>query len=103
MIKPLVLSRQPCMTPGAGHTFGNGLGGNGGGGGGVDGGPGANSGGVENGCETALSKRAQPDSRTVAAQTTATVGRDGRIRMPSGYGSRGGIRHHARRAASILR
>ena len=36
MISPLVLSRQPCMTPGAGHAFGNGLGGSGGGGGGVD-------------------------------------------------------------------
>ena len=36
MISPLVLSRQPCMTPGAGHSLGNGLGGSGGGGGGVD-------------------------------------------------------------------
>ena len=36
MIRPLVLSRQPCMTPGAGQTFGNGLRGSGGGGGGVD-------------------------------------------------------------------
>ena len=35
MISPLVLSRQPCITPGAGHAFGNGLGGSGGGGGGV--------------------------------------------------------------------
>jgi hypothetical protein len=58
---------------------------------------------VLNGCETALSKRAHPESTTVAAQTTATRGRDGRIRMPSGYGSLGGIRHDARRAASISR
>ena len=36
MISPLVLSRQPCITPGAGHALGNGLGGSGGGGGGVD-------------------------------------------------------------------
>ncbi len=40
MISPLVLSRQPCMTPGAGQALGNGLGGSGGGGGGVDDGPG---------------------------------------------------------------
>ena len=39
MIRPLVLSRQPCMTPGAGHSFGNGLGGSGGGGGGDETGP----------------------------------------------------------------
>src|SRR4051794_41837576 len=39
MISPLVLSRQPCMTPGAGQAFGNGLGGSGGGGGGGEGGP----------------------------------------------------------------
>ncbi|OBA88623.1 hypothetical protein A5662_25040 [Mycobacteriaceae bacterium 1482268.1] len=32
MIRPLVLSRQPCITPGAGHSFGNGLGGSGDGG-----------------------------------------------------------------------
>jgi hypothetical protein len=32
MISPLVLSRQPCMTPGAGQALGNGLGGSGGGG-----------------------------------------------------------------------
>src|ERR1700742_5262931 len=61
MISPLVLSRQPCMTPGAGHSFGNGLGGRGGGGGGVDGGPGASSGSVVNGCDCALSNRAHPD------------------------------------------
>src|SRR4029453_15311235 len=51
MISPLVLSRQPCITPGAGHSFGNGLGGSGGGGGGVDGGPGLSSGLGGNGWE----------------------------------------------------
>ena len=51
MIKPLVLSRQPCITPGAGHSLGNGLGGSGGGGGGVDDGPGDISGSVVNGCD----------------------------------------------------
>src|SRR6201988_4665071 len=39
MIRPLVLSRQPCITPGAGHALGNGVGGSGGGGGGGDAGP----------------------------------------------------------------
>ena len=37
MMSPLVDSRQPCITPGAGQTLGNGLAGKGGGGGGVDG------------------------------------------------------------------
>jgi len=36
MIRPLVLSRQPCITPGAGQALGNGVGGSGGGGGGVE-------------------------------------------------------------------
>src|ERR1700748_1009981 len=36
MMRPLVLSRQPCITPGAGHALGNGVGGSGGGGGGVE-------------------------------------------------------------------
>src|ERR1700745_4053639 len=67
MIRPLVLSRQPCMTPGAGHTLGNGLGGSGGGGGGVDEGPARSSGLVVNGCDWALSNRAQPDSVSNAA------------------------------------
>src|ERR1700761_2674803 len=35
MSSPLVLSRQPCITPGAGHCLGNGLSGSGGGGGAV--------------------------------------------------------------------
>src|SRR5262245_43281120 len=53
MISPLVLSRQPCMTPGAGHSLGKGLGGSGGGGGGDDEGPGASSGSVVNGADCA--------------------------------------------------
>src|SRR6476646_9719285 len=53
MMRPLVLSRQPCMTPGAGHSLGNGVGGRGGGGGGVDDGGGVRSGSVVNGCDTA--------------------------------------------------
>jgi hypothetical protein len=36
MMRPLVLSRQPCITPGAGHCLGKGVGGSGGGGGGVE-------------------------------------------------------------------
>src|SRR6187431_1997046 len=54
---PLVLSRQPCITPGAGHSLGNGFGGSGGGGGGDELGPGRNSGSVVNGCDWALSNR----------------------------------------------
>src|SRR6185369_8750003 len=53
MISPLVLSRQPCMTPGAGQALGNGVGGSGGGGGGVGGGHGLSSGSVVNGCDCA--------------------------------------------------
>ncbi|CFE49419.1 Uncharacterised protein [Mycobacterium tuberculosis] len=49
MIKPLVLSRQPCITPGAGHSLGKGTGGSGGGGGGVELGWGRSSGSVVNG------------------------------------------------------
>ncbi len=49
MMRPLVLSRQPCITPGAGHALGNGVGGSGGGGGGVELGWGLSSGLVVNG------------------------------------------------------
>src|ERR1700687_4577157 len=73
MIKPLVLSRQPCMTPGAGHCLGKGFGGNGGGGGGGDVGPGASSGFVVNGWDCALSKRAHPDTTSNAAHITASA------------------------------
>src|ERR1700739_133571 len=48
MMRPLVLSRQPCITPGAGHALGKGVGGSGGGGGGVELGWGLSSGVVVN-------------------------------------------------------
>ena len=51
MSRPLVLSRQPCITPGAGHSLGNGLSGSGGGGGGEELGGGCRSGSVVNGCD----------------------------------------------------
>src|SRR5258708_5719798 len=57
MISPLVASRQPCITPGAGHCFGNGTGGSGGGGGGVDDGAVVSSGLVVNGSDCALLNR----------------------------------------------
>src|SRR4051812_49874122 len=66
MISPLVLSRQPCMTPGAGQAFGNGLGGSGGGGGGDDDGPRLRFGSVVDGCDCAWSKRAPPDPTSKA-------------------------------------
>src|ERR1700754_3011419 len=78
MISPLVLSRQPCMTPGAGQALGNGLGGSGGGGGGDDDGPGLSSGSVVNGCDCASSKRAQPDSASNAAHSRTITSRVGR-------------------------
>ena len=85
MMSPLVESRQPCITPGAGQALGNGLAGSGGGGGGVDGAPGAISGGVVKGWDTALSKRAHPGVAPSTAATHSTarppvIGR--RIRMP---------------------
>src|SRR6476646_9967942 len=60
MIKPLVLSRQPCITPGAGHAFGNGVAGSGGGTGGVELGCGLSSGAVVNGWDWASLNRAHP-------------------------------------------
>src|SRR6185503_3419334 len=69
MISPLVLSRQPCMTPGAGHSLGNGLAGSGGGGGGVEVGPGASWGSVVKGCDCAESNRAQPAPASSAAHS----------------------------------
>src|SRR3954468_18205046 len=78
MISPLVLSRQPCMTPGAGQAFGNGLGGSGGGGGGDDDGPGLSSGSVVNGCDCAWSKRAHPDPTSNAAHSRTNTPRMGR-------------------------
>src|SRR6478752_5288083 len=82
MISPLVLSRQPCITPGAGQTLGNGLGGSGGGGGGGELWPGANCGAVVNGCEISLLNFAQPavdPATTVAAQSPASTARTDRL------------------------
>src|ERR1700721_4524301 len=53
MSRPLVLSRQPCIVPGAGHFLGNGLSGKGGGGGGDELAGGWRSGWVGNGCDPA--------------------------------------------------
>ncbi len=53
MISPLVLSRQPCITPGAGQALGNGFGGNGGGGGGDELGGASSCGSVVNGSDCA--------------------------------------------------
>src|ERR1700741_3960306 len=84
MIRPLVLSRQPCMTPGAGHCFGNGFGGSGGGGGGVDDGGGLTSGAVVNGADWASLNLAQPVASSPAAHTTARAPLMGpRTRMPA--------------------
>src|SRR6476619_4467693 len=75
---PVMRSRQPCMTPGAGQALGNGLGGSGGGGGGDDDGPGLSSGWVVNGCDCASSKRAQPDIASNAAHSRTITPRMGR-------------------------
>src|ERR1700756_2608491 len=84
MINPLVLSRQPCITPGAGHCFGNGLSGSGGGGGGVEVGPGLSSGAVVNGCDWASLNRTQPVLTSNAAHSTAsTLATGPRTRMPA--------------------
>ncbi|BBY56879.1 hypothetical protein MSAR_00150 [Mycolicibacterium sarraceniae] len=86
MISPLVLSRHPCITPGAGQALGNGLGGSGGGGGGELG-PGPRSGAVVKGCEMSLLNLAQPAdvaATTVVATNTASTPRtDRRTCMPA--------------------
>src|SRR6201995_6156246 len=66
--RPLVLSRQPCITPGAGHSFGNGLSGSGGGGGGVELGAGCRSGSVVDGCDHAALDWGQPATTSAAPQ-----------------------------------
>src|ERR1700685_1703787 len=71
MMSPLVVSRQPCITPGAGHCFGNGVSGSGGGGGGVELGGGWRSGSVVNGCDWASLNWAQPAKTSTAEQSTA--------------------------------
>src|ERR1700739_3500969 len=84
MIKPLVLSRQPCITPGAGHSFGNGLSGSGGGGAGVELGGGAYLGSVVNGADAASLNRAQPVASSRAASSADSATRVGsRVRMPA--------------------
>src|SRR6185312_8009074 len=82
MIKPLVLSRQPCITPGAGHAFGKGVGGSGGGGGGEELGCGLSAGFVVNGCDWASLNRAHPLNTSAAKHSAASAHRaDRRIRM----------------------
>jgi hypothetical protein len=78
MISPLVLSRQPCITPGAGQALGKGFGGNGGGGGGVELSPGSICGSVVNGSDCASLNRAQPDPTNSAAHSSANTPRNGR-------------------------
>src|ERR1700758_2366964 len=75
MISPLVLSRQPCITPGAGHCFGNGLAGSGGGGVVLVLGACENSGSVVNGACDDSSNRAQPVANRTAALNTASIAR----------------------------
>src|SRR6516164_6086016 len=82
MIRPLVLSRQPCITPGAGHALGNGVGGSGGGGGGVELGWGLSSGLVVKGCDWASLNRAHPLATSTTALSAASPHRtDRRNRM----------------------
>src|SRR5689334_23170054 len=83
MIRPLVLSRQPCITPGAGQALGNGVGGSGGGGGGVELGCGFNSGAVVNGCDWASLKRAHPLVTSTRAHSAANPRRTDRLDRPS--------------------
>src|ERR1700756_5485204 len=84
MIKPLVLSRQPCITPGAGHSLGNGLSGSGGGGGGLEVGGGATLGSVVNGADAASLNRAQPVASSRAASSADRATRTAhRISIPA--------------------
>jgi hypothetical protein len=82
MINPLVLSRHPCITPGAGHALGNGVGGSGGGGGGVELGWGLSSGAVVKGWDAASLNLAQPlDISTTVLSTASAQRADRLIRM----------------------
>src|ERR1700712_4460942 len=67
MISPLVLSRQPCITPGAGQILGNTEGGSGGGGSGLCAGPAWSCGWGVNGSDCVSSNRAQPEPTSNAA------------------------------------
>src|ERR1700758_3922999 len=75
MSRPLVLSRQPCITPGAGHCLGNGLSGNGGGGGGVELAGGWRPGSVVNGCDAASLNCAQPAKTSSVEQSAVSARR----------------------------
>src|ERR1700709_1306981 len=77
MMSPLVLSRQPCITPGAGQTLGNGFGGKGGGGGGDELGGASSCGSVVNGSDCAELNRAQPDPTKSAAHSSASTPNNG--------------------------
>src|SRR3954451_20347315 len=81
MMSPLVLSRQPCITPLASHAFGNGGPGSGGGGGGSSLGGGAISGFVVNGWLWLSSNRAQPDPTSNAAHSSTSTPHFGRCRF----------------------
>src|SRR6185437_13970247 len=82
MIRPLVLSRQPCITPGAGQAFGNGVAGSGGGTGGGELGCGLSAGLVVNGWDWASLNRAHPLNASAAAHSAASPHRtDRRNRM----------------------
>src|SRR5581483_11620632 len=84
MISPLVLSRHPCITPGAGQALGNGLSGSGGGGGGVDVEGAASLGFSVNGAEAASLNRAQPVTTSASAHSVDSTTRTGpRVRMPA--------------------
>src|SRR5579884_1827865 len=84
MIRPLVLSRQPCITPGAGHAFGNGLSGSGGGGGGVDVDGATSFGFSVNGADAASLNRAHPVVTSASAHSVESPARAARRpRMPA--------------------
>ena len=80
MIRPLVLARQPCMTPVALHSFGNGVAGSGGGGSGLVGGGGVIAGSVVNGWDWASSNRAHPEPTSNAAHSS-TASRSDMLRV----------------------
>src|ERR1700753_3109575 len=69
MSSPLVLSRQPCITPGAGHSLGNGLSGSGGGGGGDELGGGCRSGLVVKGWDWMSVKLGPTAQTSIVAQS----------------------------------
>jgi hypothetical protein len=94
MIRPLVLSRQPCITPGAGHSLGKGFAGSGGGGGGDEDGGGPIWGSVVNGSDWAALNRAHPEPANITAHTTAaTTDIRRRDSMSPDYGLSRSARH----------